>query len=444
MDKENYFPRKRLFEESQDLIATFYSTGEHISDITSEFASMLAQDTEKDVFYYCLYLLSMMSNTSEIIKIIEKIINDLNSIRKKKRVTSTEEFIGEIDIEEYIKKNYIESVNPKEYPSVIKYSTYQLPEYQLTLYIIRRMIEIYHNIFLVLGDNEGISVFKKTHEYIECLRKKALLLNRKYGIDYSKRESYLSLKKKVVYRYRNRRILTNDFKILMKLYEKMLLFKGIDFESDTLLEVFEHYPKFDDRLYEIWLIRKSTELLCSKMCISPRDIEYTPLFEARKKNKYAVLLSAKDYRIEILFQNRKSYMPKSDLKWFYRDEDGRQNELGAIPDLVFMKYNNNERKPIHIVLVDAKNRMWTLDNMKPIKSEIVQQIFIHDSFITLFEEEYSSILIAHNNDKLQYRKIYHKDKMHYEIDVISMDMNDGMIELSLDKYIKDLSEYLEI
>lgn len=444
MDKENYFPRKRLFEESQDLIATFYSTGDYISDSASELSSMLAQDIEKDVFYYCLYLLSMMSNTSEIIKVVEKIIKDLNSFRKKRRVTSTEEFIGEIDIEEYIKKNYIEKVIPKEYPSIIKYSTYQLPEYQLTLYIIRRMTEIYHNIFLALGDNEGVSVFKKSHEYNERLRKNALLLNRKYGVDYRKRDSYLSLKKKVVYRYRNRKILTNDFKVLMMLYEKMLMFKGIDFDSDSSLEVFEHYPKFDDRLYEIWLIRKSSEMLCSKMGITSEDIEYTPLFEARKKNKYAVLLNASDYRIEILFQNRKSYMPKSDLKWFYWGEDGRQNEIGAIPDLIFMKYRNGESQPNQIVLVDAKNRTWTLDNMEPIKSEIVQQIYIHDNFITLFEEKYCSMLIAHNIDELQSRKFYHKDKSQYEIDVICMDMNEGMIEVSLDKYIEDLSEYLEI
>ena len=445
MDKIEYFPRKKLFEESQDLVATFYSTGDYISNESSEYASMLAQDSKKDDFYYCLYLLSMLSNTGDILKLIERIVKSLNSFRVRRRVTSTEEFQGEIDIETYIKRNYIEKVSPKEYPSVIKYSTFQMPEYQMTLYIIRQMENIYKSLFKALGDNEKVTSFRIAHKYCDRIKKNGMLLHRKYGINYKGREIYVTLKKKVLYRYKNRKILSPDFKNLMALYEKMLRFKGIDFASRESLDILDHYPEFDDRLYEIWLIRKSAEKLANVMTILQSDIVYNPLFKARKNNEAVVSLEGQGYRIDILFQNRKKFMPKEDLKWFFWDENGKQEEIGAIPDLIFLKYEDGSEEPEQIVLVDAKNRSWTFDHVEPIKNEIVQQIYIHDNFISLFEDRYCSLLVAHNNVELQTRKYYHKDKPGYEIDVISMSMvNDSELAASIDKYIDDLKNYLYI
>ena len=111
MDKAEYFPRKKLFEEAQDLVATFYSTGDYISENASEYASMLTKEDEKDEFYYCLYLLSMLSSTNELLKVVEHIVKSLNSSRVRRKVTSIEEFQGEIDIEAYIARNYVEKVS---------------------------------------------------------------------------------------------------------------------------------------------------------------------------------------------------------------------------------------------------------------------------------------------------------------------------------------------
>lgn len=444
MDKVEYFPRKRLFEESQDLVATFYSTGDYISENVSDYATMLTKEDEKDEFYYCLYLLSMLSNTSNILRVIEHIVKGLNSFRVKRKVTSTEEFLGDIDIETYIARNYVEKTSPKEYPSIIKCSTFQMPEYQLTLYIIRRIENIYHAIFRVLGDNEKVTAFKMAHKYCERIKKNGLILRRKYGIDYRSRETYLSLKKKVIYRYRNRKIVNGDFKTLIQLFEKMLQFKGIDLESTETLDVLDHYPDFDDRLYEIWLIRKSSEMLAISMGIDKEEIAYNPLFKARKNNEPVVTLPGSDYRIEILFQNRKKFMPKEDLKWYWTEDD-KKEEIGAIPDLIFIRYSTGSDDAEQIVLVDAKNRTWTFSHMEPIKNEVVQQIYIHDNFIALFEDRYYSMLVAHNIEGFQTRKYYHKNKRDYEIDVISMNMeNEAELNNSLEEYAKDLKRYLNI
>lgn len=445
MDKAEYFPRKKLFEEAQDLVATFYSTGDYISENASEYASMLTKEDEKDEFYYCLYLLSMLSSTNELLKVVEHIVKSLNSSRVRRKVTSIEEFQGEIDIEAYIARNYVEKVSPKEYPSVIKCSTFQMPEYQLTLYIIRRVEEIYHSIFKILGDNKKVTAFKMAHRYCDRIKKNGLLLRRKYGVDYKRNETYLSLKKKVIYRYRNRKILNKDFKFLIKLFEKMIQLRGIDLSSSEALDVLEHYPEFDDRLYEIWLIRKSTEMLARSMEAATGMVTYNPLFKARKNNESVVALTGNGYRIEILFQNRKKLMPKKDLKWFYWMDDGKQDEIGAIPDLIFIRYADGSDDPEQIVLVDAKNRTWTFNHMEPIKNEIVQQIYIHDNFITLFKDRFCSMLVAHNIEALQTRKYYHKDKSGYEIDVISMNMkNERELNNSLEKYMEDLKNYLDI
>lgn len=445
MDKIEYFPRKKLFEESQDLVATFYSTGDYISENKSEYSTMLTRENEKDEFYYCLYLLSMLSNTGDMLKVIEHIVKGLNSFRMKRKVTSTEEFLGEIDIEKYISRNYVEKVMPKEYPSVIKYSTFQTPEYQLTLYIIRRVESIYRDIFKALGENEKVTSFKIAHKFNDRIKKNGLVLRRKFGIDYGSRETYLSLKKKVIYRYRNRKILNNDFKLLIQYYEKMIQFRGIDMNSPENLDVLDHYPEFDDRLYEIWLIRKSSDMLATNMGIDKNDMVYNPIFKARENNEAVINLLGNGYRIELLYQNRKKFMPKEELKWFYWNDNGKQEEIGAIPDLIFIKYLDGSDDAERIVLVDAKNRTWTFNHMEPIKNEIVQQIYIHDNFITLFEDRYYSMLVAHNIENLQTRRYYHKDKKEYEIDVVSMDMKDETeLKLSLEKYVADLKEYLDI
>lgn len=445
MDKCEYFPRKKLFEESQDLVATFYSAGDYISESASEYATMLTGENMKDDFFYCLYLLSMLSNTSNVLKIVNHIVKALNSSRLKRKVTSIEEFQGDMDIETYVIRNYVEKASPKEYPSIIKNSSFQIPEYQLTLYIIRRIEATYHMIFKYLGDNEKVTAFRMAHKYYDQIKKNGLILKRRYGIAYGNRETYTSLKKKVIYRYRNRKIVSDDFKILMRLYEKMIQFRGIDIESLEALEVFDHYPEFDDRLYEIWLLRKSSEMLAFHMGINKKEIKYNPLYKARKNNEAAVILYGKTDRIEILFQNRKKFMKKEELKWFYRTNDGKTEEIGAIPDLIFIKYENNSDQISRIVLVDAKNRTWNFSHMEPIKSEIVQQIYIHDNFISLFKDRFYSILVAHNIEELQTREYYHKDKRECVIDVISMNMeNESKLNTSLKKYMEDLTHYLEL
>ena len=133
------------------------------------------------------------------------------------------------------------------------------------------------------------------------------------------------------------------------------------------------------------------------------------------------------------------------MKWFYWTDDGKQDEIGAIPDLIFIRYADVSDDPEQIVLVDAKNRTWTFNHMEPIKNEIVQQIYIHDNFITLFKDRFCSMLVAHNIEALQTRKYYHKDKDGYEIDVISMNMkNERELNNSLEKYMEDLKNYLDI
>lgn len=444
MEKKEYFPRKKLFEESQDLIATFYSKGEFFSQNLSKYSTMLSSENDqKDDFYYCLLLMSLFSNIVQIEKVMEEILKSLNTFRVKEKINSTEGFIGDIDIEEYILKNYVEKVRPKEYPSIKKISTFQLPEYQITLFIAEKIIETYYYIIRVIGEDSSVTVFRETRSHIKKLERYKNILKRKYGIYYGRRESYLSLKKKVVYRYRNRKIISKNYKRLMSLFEKIMSLKGIDFESNLFTDFYDYKETFDDRLYEIWLIRKSVNLLVEYYSLDQENIDYIPLFKARKNNTAAVILNLDGYRIEILFQNRKKLMPKEDLKWYYLNDNDEKEEIGAIPDLIFIKYEDGNDEPKEIVLIDAKNRNWTFENAEPIKKEVVQQIYILDNFISIFNDKYSSILLAHNNEKFQYRKYCHKDNEKYVIEAISLDMKDedSLLE-SLEYYKSELLEFL--
>lgn len=443
MEKIEYFPRKKLFEDVQELVASFYSTGDYFTNQSSLYSSILSEEGIKDEFFFPLLTLSMLSGINNIIKLSDSIIRNMNNMRVRRKNTSVEDFKGEIDIEEYVKRNHVERVTPKEYPSIISISTFQIPEYQLTLWILKHCESIYKCIFMNLGPGNGISAFEKSHINCEKLHSYSTIMQKKYGVAYGCRETYYSLKKKVIYRYRNRKLLSRSFIDLMNYYERILKLKGINMDSPDALEIIDHSENFDDRLFEIWLIKQSVQIISKNKAIHPCNITYLPLYRARKKNTYSASISFADYRIEILFQNRKGFMPKEKLKWYYC-EDGKIEEIGAIPDLVFLKYDSQDCLT-KIVLVDAKNRTWTFANdMQKIKSEIVQQIYIQDNFEDIFGEEYHSMLVAHNIEEYQSRKYNHKDHPKYEIDVISLDFSEHNLIPSLEYYGNDLCAYLGV
>jgi len=404
---------------------------------------MLTDEGNEDDFYFSLLLLSMLSGINNIIRYADSIIRNMNNTRVRRKVTSTEGFDGDIDIEKYIMRNYVDRVVPKEYPSIINVSTFQLPEYQLTLWILKHCEYLYQRIFKVLGQGKGISAFEKSHRYCDRLHIYSGAMHNKYGVEYSKRETYNSLKKKVIYRYKNRKILSHVFLDLANVFECILRLKGINVDSVESLEILDHSENFDDRLFEIWLIKQSSRLLADNCGLSQESIQFLPLYKARKENTYSAAVVSDNCRIEVLFQNRKSFMPKEDLKW-YHSENGKIEEIGAIPDLVFLKYDNNESLT-KIVLVDAKNRKWTFsEDMQKIKGEIVQQIYIHDNFSAIFSDDFKSILVAHNIEGYQSRKYNHKDQPNYEIDVISLDFNESQLLPSLNHYAADLCAYLGV
>jgi len=444
MDKTEYFPRKKLFEEVQELAATFYSTGDYLTDEASEYATMLDEAGNRDEFYYSLLLLSMLSGINSLIKITDRVIRNMSNRRIKRKVTSVEGFAGEIDIEEYIRRNYAEKANPREYPSVISVSTFQLPEYQLTLWVLRHCENMYHQIFSALGDCRGVRVFDMARQCCERLHVNAGVMQKRYRVSYSRKESYQSLKKKVVYRYKNRKVITPEYKELIRLFEKIVSLKGIDCEVRGALNIFNHSEAFDDRLFEIWLIRRCSELIAKRAMPKGEKIVYRPLYKARRDNTYAVSIPCVGYRIEILFQNRKKFMPKKELMWYWNN-GGVKEEIGAIPDLVFFKFMDGADKPEEIVLMDAKNRKWVFaEDAQRIKGEIVQQIYIRDSFSALFTDKFKSILVAHNVEGYQSRKYNHKMKPGYEIDVISLDFRESQTEASLDALVSDLCCYLGV
>lgn len=52
MEKIEYFPRKKLFEDVQELVASFYSTGDYFTNQSSLYSSILSEDGIKDEFFF--------------------------------------------------------------------------------------------------------------------------------------------------------------------------------------------------------------------------------------------------------------------------------------------------------------------------------------------------------------------------------------------------------
>lgn len=97
MEKIEYFPRKKLFEDVQELVASFYSTGDYFTNQSSLYSSILSEDGIKDEFFFPLLTLSMLSGINNIIKLSDSIIRNMNNMRVRRKNTSVEDFKGEIN-----------------------------------------------------------------------------------------------------------------------------------------------------------------------------------------------------------------------------------------------------------------------------------------------------------------------------------------------------------
>jgi len=190
------------------------------------------------------------------------------------------------------------------------------------------------------------------------------------------------------------------------------------------------------------LLRRTIDFLHSH--IKNSTVTYLPLYEARKTNSAAAVINTEDFDIEIFYQNRRQLLPTDKLKWYWLNENEKER-IGAIPDIVLIKRNKEQTDQPLIVLIDAKQRKWLLENdMQRIKGEVVQQIYILDNFKEVFKDNYKSMLIAHNNSEYQTRKYYTEENQKYIIDVISLNLQDLEIDNSINQYMQDILLYLEL
>lgn len=441
-EKEIYFPREKFFVEAQDLIASFFSTGNYFTENIEKAESYLSTEENKNDFFYSLLFFSLISNSKLLIQKYESILKHMKSQRRKKISYSEEQIIGDIDIDKYVQKNYLEKNERKIYPSIIHYSNYQLPEYQLSLLILI-YYENFLSFFLAKFKNESSSLFFKTaFSVLKRFSQIRIILQSKYGINYNNNETIPSLIKKVEWRYRSKKIVEKYFIQLINLYKDISILKGIDLSSSLFLDYIKYDISFDDRLYEIWLLKITIDYL--HKYIDTSTVSVIPLYEARKKNIASAIISAEDYDVEIYYQNRKHLLSKEELKWYW-NKNGTKERIGAIPDIVLIKKMKVENSEPIIVLLDAKQRKWEFEyDMQRIKGEIVQQIYILDNFRNIFANDFKSVLIAHNNSEFQTRKYFSEDNENYIIDVISLNLNIDKIDDSIIQYMNDIIIYLRL
>ena len=441
-EKEIYFPRERFFVEAQDLISSFFSTGNYFTEEIEKTQSYLSAEGKQDDFFYSLLFFSLISNSKKLIQKYELVLKRMKSQRKKKISYSEEQINGDIDIDKYIQKNFIEKNERKIYPSIIHYSNYQLPEYQLSLLLLV-YYESFLSFFLTKFKKESSSLFFKTaFSVLKRFSQIKIILQSKYGINYNNNESISSLIKKVEWRYKSKKIVEKHFLQLISLYREISSLKGIDFSSSFFLNYIKYDISFDDRLYELWLLKETINHL--HKYINNSDIRVTPLYEARRRNTASAMITSEDYDIEIYYQNRKHLLPKEELKWYW-NRNGSKERIGAIPDIILVKKMKHQAAAPIIVLLDAKQRKWEFEyDMQRIKGEIVQQIYILDNFRNIFTDDFKSVLIAHNNSEFQTRKYFSEDNDNYIIDVISLNLNEDKINDSIIQYMNDIILYLQL
>lgn len=83
-EKEIYFPREKFFVEAQDLIASFFSTGNYFTENIEKAESYLSTEENKNDFFYSLLFFSLISNSKLLIQKYESILKHMKSQRRKK------------------------------------------------------------------------------------------------------------------------------------------------------------------------------------------------------------------------------------------------------------------------------------------------------------------------------------------------------------------------
>lgn len=443
LDKIEYFPRDKFFIEVQDLVSSFFSKGNYFNNETSSFDSFLSTEKKSDNdFFNCLYLFSLISNSHILLNYLNEALKHMKSTRNKRVINSVDLINGELEIEQYIQKNKIEKNDKKIYPVIEHYSIYQQPEYQFALYITNNFIRLLERSIIPFKRMSDSLFYKEAILLIRKLNKISLLYKNKFGIKIKAGETSSSLIQKIEFRYKNHKITNKIYLQLIQIYKKIMSLKGINFFSKIIIDYLKYNIDFDDRLYEIWLLRKIVENI---KIVNPNfKITYIPLFQARVEKKPCVFINSPEIDIEIIYQNRTQLLDTKKLKWYWIN-DGKEEYIGAIPDIAIRINFKNHENQNKILLIDAKNRSWEFDkNMQNIKSEVVQQIYILDNFRDTFPNDYKSILVAHNINHYQNREFLYKDNKNYNINVISLDLRDEQLQESLNNLFIIINQYLHI
>jgi hypothetical protein len=451
LDKLNYFPRRNIFEETQHLVASFFSAGDYQTDYDDITKSLLTDeaDDENKAFYYSLFLLCLVANLEKTNKLIHKIIKSLRQHRREVHFFAEDLSSGELDIDRYIQLNKLVKNPEKQYPLKKMQTTFQVPEYQITAKIIANLLHLIEFSLKQIDVYQETAVIKETISLGKTLRQFQLVLKQRYKVSFSHKDTYIRLKHKVRKRYRNRKIINPIYNELIQLYESLLSLKGLAKLPINKIDFRMFNEKFDDRLFEIWLFYKVALFLGDRVK-KASGLKFYPLFKARKENLPAVEIYTDHETYQVWFQNRKRFIQHADIKWAYVDQAGRERSLDAIPDIVVIRINPaDQQNPPAIlgtpILIDAKNRSWDIEaDFASIKPEITHLVYVWDNFKNLFHDEFKAILVAHNPDQYGERDFYHKDyKDDVRIKVMSLQLTEGNLTNIDSGYLNGFSMYLD-
>lgn len=440
LDK-SYFPREKLFTDVNYIISSYITKGNYLDNsYENSNLSSFTNSKYEEIFPY-LYASSLITNLDNINKLLSSILKNINISRKSQLFYYTDDIVGDLDVDEYIQINKLSKEIKTIYPCNSTYSTYQIPEYQYTLKCVDTLLQLSINtnkqLSMLIKYNYTDSIIeKKLKEYISILYKCKRKLTKTYGIKFTKKDTLKSLWDLVLNRYNTRKILDNTYIDLHDTLNSILTIKGIDMNNIYTRKIMSYNSSFDDRLFEIWCIDKIKNIIQSRFNIHDTDVITNPLHKNLDEPIFKLITPSFIY--DLWFQNGTSIFERSNLEWTYtKPLSTERKPMYIIPDITLIKTNiksNTSKK----IIIDAKNRNWDLNSLGTVKDEVIKFIYIKENFKET--EDFTGILISHNNTGHQFSYSHNKSNDNDVIGIASIYLNSLTQDFSfLDGFINNIN-----
>ena len=383
MDNNQFLEKQLIFLYNDPDFLNFISNYFSSYDVSEVSNNVVASSNIQEIDWK-IFLRILLANIETVSEALAKIEKNISFSYDEKRIISSGGIKGKLLVDEYVKNKTMVRL-PKEYPCLIKEKSFNTPENEYIMFIVKalseKLFELLENLEkLTKGNETEIQLLRETLDYYEALSRR-YPFNNITCVDIRTR-AFPPEKINSVYTRLAKGKIRNAYayQSLFEWYEKFLQ-HGFAWLNTETVNMIIYDEQFTNKLFEIWCLYKIIQKF--KTDFGMTIIDENALCPGLE-NYVCKLLTIDGAFVEVYYQKGKGLYWDDQYKqnWHYI-RSKRNGDLIGIPDISIKYIGETE----NITLIDLKNRVRSGgDNSE----EIYKVIGYFSNFSAYLKDKYDS------------------------------------------------------